>query len=206
MRGVLRGARSGLAVELAMLAATWIGAGAAEARIVVVPEAHFKIEIPTNWQVPRNEIDKDGKTWVVHVASEKRNLRLRIRATPRRGAVNLKSELASWEKNAFRHNLQRFAKYDVREAQVHGRKAILAFYRAEMIVRTKVKPYRVIAMMTYEPKGWLFSLTGFVKEEVYQEKEEVLGQVVSSFDVLGSLTPTCGSSAAPRANPRTPTT
>jgi hypothetical protein len=174
-----------IAVSAALSAGVLL-ASSAQARIVLVKEAHFKVEVPDKWEVGRRELGKDGKTWVIHLASEGRKLRLRIRATPSPGAVNLRQALTQWLKDHLAQWAKRSARLSVAEQDVDGRRSLLAHYMVEMPRMKTLQKYRALIMLVQAKRGWLYTITGFIQDSVYQVREAELGTVISSFHLLGT--------------------
>lgn len=173
-------------LSLAAFAVLWaICAGPASARVVLVKEAHFKVEVPDAWEVSRRELAADKRSWVVHLASEGRKLRMRIRATPVSGQVNLEAAVAAWQKSVLSRDARRFMKLDAVEKDVEGRRSLLAFYRVEMVRRTTLRRYRAVVLAVHARRGWLYLLQCFVQESAWASREAEVESVVSSFDLLG---------------------
>ena len=152
-------ASRGLGAALGM--AVLLAAPAAFAKYAVVSEAQFRIEVPDAWEVSRKEQEADDKTWVLHVGSPDRELRVRIRATPVDAAtVDLVASLKAYEAEVLAHESEELTRHERSEVEAaDGRKTLTAAYGAMMRRKTTVQKYVVMATMIVAKRGWLYSLT-----------------------------------------------
>jgi hypothetical protein len=172
---------------IAMVALALAALPGARGAVLLVKEANFKMDLPDGWEVLRKELAKDGKTWVLQIASKDKQVRMRVRAMPIAGAVDLKNALKIWEEKVLNLATVQHKQTFVSPEQVAaGRKSIIAFYEADMVRKTTVQKYNVMTSLVHDPKGMIYILAAFVQSDRYAAREPEMTKALSSFDVLGA--------------------
>ena len=167
---------------LALAGATG-GSIAQAARVVVIPEAQFKIALPAGWELVRKEKSTDGKSYVASASSKDRQLRVRIRATPNGGA-DLKAALTAWEKSVLEMRSLRWERIELKETTAGGRKQLVALYYTEMARKTSSQIYRALVSVVPSKRGTLYIIAGFIQDSAWEKRFAELSSVVESFDLL----------------------
>lgn len=164
---------------------TLAGAGltAHAARVVVIPEAQFKLKLPTGWELVRKGKSSSGKSYVASVSSKDRQLRVRVRATPKGGA-DLQGALKKWEQRVLEMRSVRWERIQSSETTVDGRKQLIALYFTEMLRNKSTQIYRAMVSVIASKRGTLYLVAGFIEDAAWDKRHKELSAVVESFDLL----------------------
>jgi hypothetical protein len=157
----------------------------AQARVVLVEEAKLKLELPDTWKVSRKQKGRDGKSWVLFVGSQDRQVRVRVRAMPVGKQVDLKAAHARWETKKFEPSVVEQKRNFLTEQKIAGYPALIAGYDAVMIRTKNPYKYKVLVTMLQSSAGWLYNIQGMVQEASFAKREAEMTKVVGSFEILG---------------------